>query len=32
MPFETFFSGWLKVKVIGVNKDQNGHKLSLSGP
>ena len=32
MPFETFFSGRLKVKVTGSNKGQNGHILSLSGP
>ena len=32
MQFETFFSGRLKVKVTGVNKGQNGHILSLSGP
>ena len=25
------FSGKLKVKVIGLNKGQHGHKLSLSG-
>ena len=32
MPFETFFSGRLKVKVTGSNKGQNGHihVLSLS--
>ena len=30
-PFETFFSGRLKVKVTGSNKGQNGHILSLSG-
>ena len=27
-----YFSGRLKVKVTGVNKDQNGHKVSLSWP
>ena len=32
MPVETFFSLRLKVKVIGSNKGQKGHKLSLSGP
>ena len=32
MPFETCFSGRLKVKVTGSNKSQNGHILSLSGP
>ena len=32
MPFETFFSRRLKVKVIGSNKGRNGHILSLSGP
>ena len=32
MPFETFFSGRLKVKVTGVKKGLNGHILSLSGP
>ena len=25
MPFETFFLGRLKVKVMGSNKGQNGH-------
>ena len=32
MPSEKIFSSRLKVKVIGSNKGQNGHKLSLSGP
>ena len=32
MPFETFFSGRLKVKVTGVKNGQNGHILNLSGP
>ena len=31
MPFKCFL-GRLKVKVTGVNKDQNGHKISLSWP